>query len=134
MIGAEDVSLSKPKLDCSQFANDFEILASFPFINLINPSDPYSGKTYAIVNDNRSVVKIYIGNESFVPLTVFCFQSLEDFIVINSNFQKTELNENSVRQLPPEIERFATSLKGLSLYNTAVTHLPASFGKLKNLE
>jgi Leucine-rich repeat (LRR) protein len=49
--------------------------------------------------------------------------------VRNSNFCK---NESSVCQISSDIERL-TSLEELSIFNTKVTHLPTSFGKLERL-
>jgi Leucine-rich repeat (LRR) protein len=76
---------------------------------------------------------LWIINEKVLPLTVFCFKYLGSLFIFNSNLFPPVSDNTSDIQLPPEIERLASSLTDLAIVNTTVNYLPEEIGNLKHL-
>ncbi|CAF1327795.1 unnamed protein product [Adineta steineri] len=130
---ARFISRIHSPLDCTQFNNDYEILSSFSFVTHLNPISPSELQTYGLMDSNENVYKLNIANEKFTPLTVFCLKSLRELYIRNTSFYEFELDDNSIRALPSEIE-FLSSLQYWYVYDTPVAHLPEQIGRLTNLE
>ncbi|CAF1325001.1 unnamed protein product [Adineta steineri] len=131
---ARFISRIHSPLDCTQFNNDYEILSSFSFVTHLNPIFPSTSQTHGLMDSNENVYNLNIANQKFVPITVFCLKSLKNLYIRNTSFYEFELDDNSIRSLPSEIELLASSLRYLRVHDTAVAHLPKQIGKLKNLQ
>ncbi|CAF1371365.1 unnamed protein product [Adineta steineri] len=131
---ARFISRIQSPLDCTQFNGDYEILSSFSFVTHLNPILLSSSQTYGLMDSNENIYYLNIANEKFVPTTVFCLKSLRELYIRNTSFYEFELDDNSIRSLPSEIELLATSLQTFYVYNTPVAHLPDQIGKLRNLK
>lgn len=116
-------------LDCSQYANDSEVLRDLPFNVPINPSDRDIHKTYAVSYSNGSIFVLSIANQTFIPPIIFCLQSLRYLFVRDSHFCQ---DANDDCQLSSDVERLE-SLESMSIIGTKVNFIPASFGKLGRL-
>jgi Leucine-rich repeat (LRR) protein len=124
--------LETSSLNCSQYANDMEVLRTLSFLVPINPNSIDNDKTYALGYNNDTILVLNIANENFIPSTIFCLSSLRYLFVRDSNFCENQ-SSSSICQLSLEIERWSTSLEIMSFISTKITHLPSSFGKLKQL-
>ncbi|CAF1388077.1 unnamed protein product [Adineta steineri] len=130
---ARFISRIHSPLDCTQFNNDYEILSSFSFVTHLNPILLSSSQTYGLMDSNENIYKLQIVNQKLVPLTVFCLKSLRELYIQKTSFYEFELDDNSIRALPSEIEMLATSLTHFAIYDTPVAHLPEQIGKLRTL-
>lgn len=65
-----------------------------------------------------------IAYQKFIPSTLFCLQSVQTIRITFSSFCKNQDDENSVCQLPSEIDHLADSLESLYIYATKVNYLP----------
>ncbi|CAF1279735.1 unnamed protein product [Adineta steineri] len=130
---ARFISRIHSPLDCTQYNNDYEILSSFSFVTHLNPILSSPSQTYGLMDSNENVYKLNIVHEKFVPTTVFCLKSLRQLEIRNTSFYEFELDDNSIRSLPSEIELLATSLIHFGVYDTPVAHLPEQIGKLRTL-
>lgn len=120
--------------DCSRFSNDYDIILSFPFNVDINPFPKTSKFTYGLMDADEKIYYLNIVNENYVPHQIFCLKFLQELYIRNTSFYEIEPNDNSVYQLPTEIEYFASSLIHLGIYDTTITHLPKQLGELKQLK
>ena len=116
-------------IDCSQYANDSDVLDALPFTVPIDPSDRDIHKTYAVSYSNGTIFVLSITYQKFIPPIIFCLQSLRYLFVRNSSFCK---NDDDDCQLPSDVERLV-SLESMSIFTTKITHIPASFAKLERL-
>ncbi|CAF1324986.1 unnamed protein product [Adineta steineri] len=130
---ARFISRIQSPLDCTQYNEDYEILSSFSFVTHLNPILSSPLQTYGLMDSNENVYKLNIVNEKFVPTTVFCLKSLRQLEIRNTSLYEFELDDNSIRSLPSEIELLATSLTHFGVYDTPVAHLPEQIGKLRTL-
>lgn len=110
-----------------------EVLAALPFSIPVDPPDRYVHTTYAVSYSNGTIFVLSVANEKLIPSTIFCLQSLKYLFVSNTSFCKDGNNESSICQLSPDVERLV-SLEELSIFDTKVTHIPASIGKLQRLK
>jgi hypothetical protein len=120
-------------LNCSQFSSDTEIISSFPFDVPPNPVPETPEITYRLMNSDEKVYYLNIVNQESVPYNIFCLKSLQTLYIRNTSFYEIDLNDNSVRRLPTEIEHFAASLIVLRIFDTPITHLPKQISKLTRL-
>ncbi|CAF1371401.1 unnamed protein product [Adineta steineri] len=131
---ARFISRIQSPLDCTQYNDDYELLSSFSFVTHLNPISSSISQTYGLMDSNDNVYYLNIANEKFVSLTVFCLKSLQELHIRSTSFYEFQLDDNSIRALPSEIELLASSLKYLQVYDTPVAHLPEQIEKLRILK
>ena len=124
------ISQARSSLNCSMYHNDYDILASFPFI--VAKYEDYTTKSHAYEHVKGTIDMLWIINETVLPLTVFCLKYLSDFHIYNLNLSPSISDNTSDFQLPPEIECLASSLRHVAIVNTTV-NLPEEIGNLKRL-
>lgn len=121
---------TRSSLNCSIYHNDYEILASFPFV--VSKDQDYT-KSHAYEHIQGTIDMLWIINETVLPHTVFCLKYLWHFYIFDSNlFQPISYYTSGV-QLTPEIERLASSLTHFVISDTTVNYLPEEIGNLKRL-
>jgi len=137
--------------NCFKHINDGEIHQGFPFYVALNPKQPSSSQTYALVNKNKNIYYLNIVNQLFFPSIGFCLQHLEELHVRKTSFvlfnhqlpsmikilSKTlinlEISNTKINYLPNEIGNFM-KLNKLILSNTGLMSLPDSIGDLSSLK
>jgi len=129
MIDIYKISFYIIEIDCSQYANDNDIIDSFPFTVDRNPDTPNSETTWASMNISDSkVTRMKIVNQKSVPSLIYCLKHLTKLEIVNTSFPDIE------RGFPDEIKFFASSLIDLHIYNTKITSLSNDISKLKRLQ
>ncbi|UJR11586.1 hypothetical protein I4U23_015766 [Adineta vaga] len=113
-------------LDCSSYANDQEVLATFPFAVPYLTWQDQSSNTFARLGSDNHVEYLQIANEKFVPSTVFCLNKLQTFLIRNTSFSQLTSDNNS-------IQRLSSSLYNLGIFDTPISHLPKEIGNLTRL-
>ena len=116
-------------LNCSQYTNDSEVLGTLPFTVPINPSDRDIHRTYAVSYSNGTIFVLSITNQTFIPPIIFCLQSLRYLFVRDSRFCK-DVDDDC--QLSSDVGRLE-ALESMSIFNTKINYIPASFSKLERL-
>jgi hypothetical protein len=54
---------------------------------MINPINSDWGKSIALMNDNGTLVlRLYLINETTVPLSIFCLQNVQNLEIIDTPF------------------------------------------------
>ncbi|UJR11585.1 hypothetical protein I4U23_015765 [Adineta vaga] len=125
-------------LDCSSYANDQEVLATFPFSIPFLPWTDYSPIEYDKTSGRwdffQRVDELVIVNENYIPPTIFCLRSLQNLYIRNSSFYTREQDATTNFPLPIGTTHSLYSLRSLRIYDTPVTHLPEEISSLYNLE
>jgi Leucine-rich repeat (LRR) protein len=128
-------------LDCSQFTSDYDVLYHFSFPIIIKPVNVDWTKNNAWMRENENgtfVSRLYIYNESVVPLSLFCLKNLWYLDIVDTPFPNgivpdylenlKQLNILRIENSPivRMTERVATlkQLYTLNLRNCSLTHLP----------
>ncbi|CAF1676421.1 unnamed protein product [Adineta ricciae] len=91
-------------LDCSAYANDQEILATFPFSIPFLPWTDYSPTEYDKTSGRwdffQRVYELVIVSENFIPSTIFCLRSLQNLYIRNSSFYTDNHDINTKFPIP----------------------------------
>jgi len=129
-------------LDCSQYKNDREILAQFPFTVKINPIGlewtPTASTAYMDPSDTlvKSLTLKAVGN--IVPESIFCLRYLTSLMIENMTFVNgivpdslanlQQLSYLGIQNIPitqmTDKVTYLHSLNTLSLRNCALTQMP----------
>ena len=80
-----DVAIESNR-DCSQFTEDYEIIFSLPFVVPFNPLNVNSNRTYAFMDNDNKVTKLFLYKESYVPRNIFCLKSLIQLTISETEF------------------------------------------------
>jgi Leucine-rich repeat (LRR) protein len=126
-------------LDCSQFTSDYDVLYHFSFSIVIRPIGVDWSKNNAWMDENGTYVsRLYIYNQSVVPLSLFCLKNLLYLDIIDTpfpngivpdyleNLQNLCILRIENSPIVSITERIGTlkDLYTLSLRNCSLTHLP----------
>jgi Leucine-rich repeat (LRR) protein len=125
------ISTGPPQQNCSingsVYSSDKQVIQSFPFQVSINPSPPLPSPptfSYAQVDTDGHVIELTLVNINIVPSALFCLSQLQALSILKC----------AQLSIPPEIVRFAPSLKSFTVSNTASSLiLPSEFFNMTGL-